>query len=111
MHKSMLTLTLLVACGTAGAGGFMPWTDIMKGADADTDGMLSMAEVKDYQLGSRFTGFQPWMSDHFAELDADGNGLVTAAELEAGMHKMGMSGEQVSEAWTTGLGFMPREHQ
>ncbi len=111
MNKTLVTLTLLAACGTAGAGGFMPWTDIMKGADADADGMLSMPEVKDYQLGSRFTGFQPWMTDHFAELDADGNGLVTTAELAAGMKSMSMTGDQVSEAWTKGLGFMPREHE
>ncbi|MGE0383257.1 MAG: hypothetical protein AB7Q97_00910 [Gammaproteobacteria bacterium] len=97
--------------GVAGATGFMPWTDIMKQSDADQDGGISMTEVKEYKLGDRFVGFQPWMRDHFAELDTDRDGKVSHAELEAGMKTMKMDEEQLSGTWTKGLGFMPREAQ
>lgn len=114
MKQSMRTTirTLLVAfSGAAAAQGFMPWTDIMRGADRDGSGTVSMEEVAAYRLGSRFQGFQPWMSDHFAHLDTDGDGEVSVAEIEAGMHGMGMDGAGLSRAWTEGLGFMPREQE
>ncbi|MCC7410131.1 MAG: hypothetical protein IT495_00645 [Gammaproteobacteria bacterium] len=111
MKQAIIALTLSLTCLGAGAEGFMPWTDIMKGADMDADGMVSMDEVKDYQLGSRFQGFQPWMSDHFAALDTDGDGQVSMKEIEDGMHGMGMDGNALSAEWTKGLGFMPREGQ
>lgn len=112
MNMRTTILAVLAACGgAASAQGFMPWIDIMRGADADASGAVSMEEVEAYRLGSRFQGFQPWMSDHFADLDTDGDGEVSVAELEAGTRRMGMDGAALSRAWTEGLGFMPREQE
>ncbi|MGV0005459.1 MAG: hypothetical protein ACNYPG_02330 [Candidatus Porifericomitaceae bacterium WSBS_2022_MAG_OTU9] len=88
-------------------GGFMPWTDVMMEADADGSGGVSMAEIKSYRLGKRFQGFQPWMSDHFAELDTNGDGEVNLTELKKGTMEMEMGDAEVSSGFYRGFGFMP----
>ena len=112
MKKILFGMTLLVTGlafhATAGAqGGFMPWTDVMMEADADESGGVSMREVMAHRLGSRSQGFQPWMSDHFDELDLDGDGEVTMFELKKGIMGMEMEDDEVSTGFYRGFGFMP----
>ena len=89
------------------AQGFMPWTDVMMEADADGSGGVTMKEIEAYRLGSRFQGFQPWMTDHFEELDRNGDGQITLHELKKGTMDMGMSDQEVSTGFYRGFGFMP----
>lgn len=112
MNKMMLGAALAALfSGAFAAEGFMPWTDVFAKADADGDGGLTMDEVMDRKIGENFQGFQPWMRDNFATLDTDGDGIVTRAELEAGMKTMGMDDEQLSQAFFKNLGFMPKNTQ
>ncbi len=108
--KKLLIAVLLGLLGfSAGAGaqGFMPWTDVMMEADADSSGGVTMDEIKAHSLGEDFQGFQPWMADHFAGLDLDGDGEVTMFELKKGTMGMGMDDKEVSEGFYRGFGFMP----
>lgn len=109
--KRILTATCFALASIAvSAAGFMPWTDVMMGADADGNGAISMSEVKNYKLGSRFVGFQPFMVDHFAELDTDGDGQISMYELKKGTMDMDMTDSEVSTGFYRGFGFMPRSN-
>jgi len=111
LRKSILTSVLLLPLAVSGAEGFMPWTDVFAKADTDADDALSLQEITDHPLGKDFQGFQPWMRDHFAELDTDTNGVVTRSELEAGKARMKMTDEQLSRAFFKQQGFMPKNQQ
>ncbi len=101
-------MVLNISANAQGGGsGFMPWTDVMMDADADGSGGVSMSEIKTYRLGSRFQGFQPWMGDHFDELDLDGDGEITMFELKKGTMGMEMEDQEVSTGFYRGFGFMP----
>lgn len=97
----------------AGETGFMPWTtwrqDIWNAYDSNKDGGLSMDEVKEmnHVLGEDFNGFQPWMTDHFAELDTNKDGIVHQNELHAMMEAHKYTDKQMVNEWYKGLGFMP----
>ena len=90
MRKILLAMAV-AAAGFANADGFMPWTDAVAKADANGDGGVSMEEAKTHKLGQDFVGFQPFMVDHFADLDANKDGMVTVDEMKAMMAtKLGM---------------------
>ena len=109
--KALKIISIACLLGMAGSvvaqEGFMPWTDVMMGADLDNSGGVSMSEVKQYQLGGRFQGFQPWMADHFSELDLDNDGEISFFELKKGSMGMEMSDADVSKGFYRGFGFMP----
>jgi hypothetical protein len=116
MKKTLLAIALTFAAGTVaaeGETGFMPWTTWMKDVwaayDMNKDGGLTMDEVKemDHKLGEDMVGFAPWYMDHYAELDADKNGIVTGEELHAMMVANKMTDAQVTKDWLRGVGFMP----
>jgi len=107
MGIAVLGLGLLVG-NVANAEGFMPWTDVMKMADTDKDGMLTPREVMYFEGSDSHVGFQPFMVDHFKDFDTDGDGMVSAAELAAAKDKLGMSDDDMSKAFFERQGFMPR---
>ncbi len=117
MNKLLLTVGLVAAIGNANvssaAGGFMPWTGMMENIwrayDKNADGALAMAEVAemDHLLGQDFGGFMPWMKDHFADLDANHDGVVDQTELHAMMLKMTWSDKNMVNGWYKNVGFMP----
>ena len=111
MTKTLIAAAFVLFSTAAAADGFMPWTAVMAGADTNHDGAISMQEVRDYKLGSSFQGFQPWMTDHFAQCDTNHDGEIDHAELAACMKEMGMSDTQLSEVFFKGQGFMPRNQQ
>ena len=117
MKKTFLAISLIAALGSVGttlaAGGFMPWTDMMKDIwkayDKNGDGKLSMKDVEemDHALGQDFQGFMPWMKDHFSDLDANHDGVVNKKELHAMMVKMKWSDKDMVNGWYKNTGFMP----
>ncbi|MGQ0657376.1 MAG: hypothetical protein ACT4NU_04660 [Chromatiales bacterium] len=107
--KILLMLgSLLWACAIGAAGGFMPWTGVMHLADTDGDGMISMDEVREFSRTGEYTGFQPFMADHFMELDRNSDDMISGEELKSGMMKMGMSDEDLAHGFKEGFGFMQK---
>jgi hypothetical protein len=93
----------------ASAQGFMPWTDVMMMADGDHDGMVTMDEVKKFNAADHFVGFQPFMTDHFKDLDLNKDGMVTMAEVKMfSKSQMKWSDPEISEMFYKGVGFMPK---
>ena len=106
------TLTGLVLFGMVAAanaeGGFMPWTKVTDMADLNDDGMLTMFEVERFKPVAKFPGFQPWMADHFHDLDANDDGMVDAKELASAKEMFKMDDTAMSQAFFKRQGFMPR---
>ena len=91
------------------AQGFMPWTDVMMMADTDHDGMTSMEEVKTFNAADHFIGFQPFMIDHYKDLDINKDGMVSMAEVKMfAKNQMKWSDPEISKMFYKGLGFMPK---
>jgi hypothetical protein len=111
MFRNTCLFMLALVPFTASAEGFMPWSDVLAKADANGDGGVSMTEVKDHKLGEDFSGFQPWMQDHFEQCDTDKDGIVMVAEIEACKKAMGMSDPELSQAFFKQQGFMPKNAQ
>ena len=117
MKKALLAVGLSAMLGAtsiaSAVGGFMPWTgmmnDIWKAYDKNGDGKVSMKEVEDmdHALGQDFQGFMPWMKDHFADLDANHDGVVDKKELHAMMAKMKWTDKDMVNGWYKNTGFMP----
>ena len=117
MKKTLAAIGVAMAVGVIGsaaaAGGFMPWTNMMKDIwhayDKNTDGKLNMKEVEemDHVLGQDFQGFTPWMKDHFADLDANHDNTVDKKELHAMMVKMKWTDKEMVNGWYKNTGFMP----
>ncbi|HTT07529.1 MAG TPA: EF-hand domain-containing protein [Gammaproteobacteria bacterium] len=117
MKKTLLAVSLAVAMcamGTASAaGGFMPWSnmmkDIWKAYDKNGDGKLSMEEMEemDHVLGQDVPGFAPWFKDHFSDLDANHDGVVDKKELHNMMVKMSWTDKDMVNGWYKNTGFMP----
>ena len=108
----ILALALAVAFAfvlPAFAQGFMPWTDVMMMADTNHDGMTSMDEVKKFNVADHFIGFQPFMIDHYDDLDLNKDGMVSMAEVKMfAKNQMKWSDPEISKMFYKGLGFMPK---
>lgn len=107
MTKTLIALGLAGVFGVAAADGFMPWTDVLKMYDANKDGGVSMEESQDHKLGEDFVGFNPFMKDHFAELDANADGTVTQEELSAMMQTKKWEDKDMVNQFYKNTGFMP----
>jgi hypothetical protein len=116
MKKTVVAMALAVIASTAfaaGETGFMPFkqwrTDIWNAYDENKDGALTMEEVKsmDRVLGQDFIGFQPFMVDHFAELDANGDGKVDQDELSKMMVAKEWTDKDMVNQFYKDTGFMP----
>ena len=90
------------------AEGFTPWPEVLKMADKDGDGKVSPSEVMFFESDEHFVGFQPFMADHFQDFDADGDGFVSLDECRSGVKALGMSDDEIAQAFFEKQGFMPR---
>lgn len=107
MKKLTLLLAGLIFAGMVHAEAFMPWTKVTGMADLNDDGMLTMFEVERFKPVAKFPGFQPFMADHFDELDANSDGMVDGAELAKAKEMFKMNDTEMSQAFFKRQGFMP----
>ncbi len=103
----VVVATLALSSQIVSAQGFMPWTDVLKMADTDGDGMVNPKEVMYFEAADRHYGFQPFMADHFKDFDTDKDGMVSMEEAKAGMKALEMSDEDMSRMFHQKAGFMP----
>ena len=108
MKNLILLVAALTVAGAASAEGFMPWAKVTSMADLNEDGMITMFEVERFKPVAQFPGFQPFMADHFIELDTNNDGMVDAAELEKAKEMLKMNDTEMSQAFMKRQGFMPR---
>jgi EF hand len=108
----MKNLTMLLAglfiSGIVQAEGFMPWTKVATMADLNDDGMITMFEVERFKPVSDFPGFQPFMADHFQDLDTNDDGMIDSNELAQAKEMFKMTDTEISQAFFKRQGFMPR---
>lgn len=110
MKTRILALSLALAAGGAFAGdtaGFASWLDTVHKADKNSDGMLTPTEIMYYDPEAHEAGFRPFMVDHFAAWDFDGDGMVSMDEIHQGMEKAGMTDKDMSKAFFEMVGFQP----
>ncbi|MBI2994272.1 MAG: hypothetical protein HYY48_08885 [Gammaproteobacteria bacterium] len=110
MKKLLVALLLgLVSAGgyAAEAEGFLKWVDTIHNADMNKDGMVSAHEIMMYNPKEAEVGFRPFMVDHFAAWDADGDGNITMDEIHNGMVKANMTDKDMSRAFFEMTGFQP----
>ena len=103
-----LLSTLWVVPLTSYGGGFMPWTDLIIQVDEDGDGAMTMQEIERYKEHKDITGFYPFMLNHFDELDANGDKMISMYEIKKGTMKMGMTDAEVSTGFNRGFIFAPK---
>jgi hypothetical protein len=107
--KSLSPMLFLFIALTANAlEGDPPWLQVINQADTDADGSVSMNEVKEYAHNDEYVGFQAFMADHFITLDTNEDGMVSLEELRAGLMRLGISDDEVSEGFAKGFAFMSR---
>jgi hypothetical protein len=110
MKTQIAAIALALAAGSALAGetaGFASWLDTVHKADRNSDGMLTPTEIAYYDPGAHEAGFRPFMVDHFAAWDFDGDGMVSMDEIKKGMDKAGMTDKDMSRAFFETVGFQP----
>ena len=108
MTRTITALALFGMVSAVSAEGFMPWTKVTETADLNDDGMITMFEVERFKPVAKFPGFQPWMADHFQDLDANSDGMVDADELMKAKEMFKMDDTAMSQAFIKRQGFMPR---
>jgi len=107
-----LTLALAVSAALAGeTAGFASWLDTVHKADKNSDGMLTPTEIMYYDPEAHEAGFRPFMVDHFAAWDFDGDGMVSMDEISKGMTAAGMTDKDMSRAFFEMVGFQPPRSQ
>jgi Ca2+-binding EF-hand superfamily protein len=99
---------LLTALTVNGMEAVTPWIEVMKQADTDADGNVSMNEVKEYAHNEQYMGFQAFMADHFIDLDVNNDSMVSVEELRSGLMRLGISDDEVSEGFANGFAFMSK---
>ena len=86
-------LAVIFACLTPAAivfvAVFAPWMDVMQMADTDIDSQLSTNEVMNFAKRDHYTGLQPFMADHFSNLDFNGDGFLRFEECRKEMQMAG----------------------
>ena len=108
--KYLLPWLALLLAGAACADdkvAVVPWTQVMKLADTNHDGTVSMNEVEKFPHQKEYVGFQAFMADHFLDLDTNGDGRVSDNEFRIGLLKLGIGENEVSNGFTHGFRFMP----
>jgi Ca2+-binding EF-hand superfamily protein len=105
---SPAVVVLLMALNVHAMEAVTPWIEVMKQADTDADGNVSMNEVKEYAHNEEYVGFQAFMADHFIDLDANDDGMVSVEELRSGLMRLGISDDEISEGFAKGFAFMSK---
>lgn len=109
MKKIWLGLLSSIPVTVIATSGFAPWADVMKLADKNDDGKLSPSEIVYFEQRDHYTGFQPFMVDHFPKFDFDGDGFLSFEECQKGMQMAGYSDEEVMNQYKRDFGFKPWE--
>jgi len=105
-----VAIALALSAGTSAAGesaGFASYLDVIHMADSNSDGMLTNDEVMGFHSPDA-VGFQPFMVDHWAAFDADGDGMVSMEEIDAGMKAQGMTDKDMLRMFFENTGFQPK---
>ena len=113
MKTSITTLGIAIALAlSAGAApaaetaGFASYLDVIHMADTNSDGMLTHDEVMGFSSPDA-VGFQPFMVDHWAAFDTDGDGMVSMDEIDAGMKAQNMTDKDMLRMFFENTGFQP----
>lgn len=106
MKVTAWVLLLLSGAFVHAQVGDPPWRAAVASADTNSDGEISMDEVKEFPHNREFLGFQAFMADHFIDFDQDVDGNLSAEELRAGIARIGMNDEQVNNGFRHGFSFM-----
>ena len=112
--KSFLTflgIALISISSTVSAAGFQSWIEVAHMADTNSDGKISPTEVMYFEHSKEAVGFQPFMVNHFAAFDTNGDGEVSMEEIEAGMKKQDMSDKDMLRAFFEMQGFQPPKNK
>ena len=109
MKKFVIATLMLLVSSSAfpQAAGFLEWIDVVNKADMNKDGMVSAHEIMMYDPATAEVGFRPFMVDHFAAFDSNGDGMLTMDEIKAGMVKANMTDKDMSRAFFETVGFQP----
>ena len=108
MNKYLwLGLLSVISSSVLANPGFAPWTEVMILADKNDDKKLSPNEIMYFEQRDHYTGFQPFMVDHFPKFDFDGDGLLSFEECKKGMQMAGYSDEEVMTQYKRDFGFRP----
>ena len=110
MKKFIVALLLgLVSFGVyaAEAAGALKWIDTIHNADMNHDGMVSAHEIMMYSPKDAEIGFRPFMVDHFAAWDSNGDGNITMDEIHNGMVSAKMADKDMDRAFFEMTGFQP----
>ena len=107
MKSFLIFLGITLISTVASAQGFQSWIEIAHMADKNTDGMISPSEVMYFEHSKEAAGFQPFMVDHFAAFDTNGDGQVSMEEIEAGMKAQNMTDDDMLRAFFEMQGFQP----
>lgn len=108
MRNLTILLASLMFTGMTQAEGFMPWTQATEMADLNDDGMITVFEIERFKPVADFPGFQPFMADHYKQLDGNDDGMIDAAELARAKETLNMTDTEMSQAFFKRQGFMPR---
>jgi hypothetical protein len=73
--------------------------------------MVMMFEIEPFKPVRNYPGFQPFMADHFQDLDTNDDGIVDGDELAQAKEMFKMTGTEMSQAFLKRQGFMPRSAQ
>ncbi len=106
MKRLVAVLAMSLVAGTALGAGFQDWVNVVHMADTNGDSMVSHQEVMDFHDADA-PGFQPFMIDHWKELDTNGDGMVSMDEIKAAMRKLNMTDKDMLKAFFEKQGFQP----
>jgi len=108
--KMIIAATLLaVSSGAlaADSAGVTGWIETIHRADKNADGMITPTEIMYYDAMSHEAGFRPFMVDHFAAWDFNGDQMIDMDELKKGMEKASMTDKDMDRAFFEMTGFQP----
>lgn len=110
-HLNFIFVLFFLGIANSNAQGFMPWEDVLKLADANADGKVTKVEVRSFGPTEEIPGFVPWITDHWADLDADKDGDVSLDECRSGIDAAKWTDEEIRDAFYSNVGFMPGAEQ
>lgn len=106
MNRLVAVLAVSLLTGAVSAAGFQDWVNVVHMADKNGDGMVSHDEVMDFH-DAKAVGFQPFMVDHWKDLDTNGDGMVSMDEIKVAMKKLKMTDKDMLKAFFEKQGFQP----
>jgi hypothetical protein len=105
MTKRILTVALaafgaVMSMSAQAAEGFMPWTDVIKMANANRDVGVTMAEATALsEREQQFSGFAPWVEQYLPKIDTNGDFMISMEEMERWMIANHVTDKELVKAW------------